>query len=135
MRNALILFSLIASGCASAPQPSHVGGNLPSGRWGGDQVALEISADGSGRIEMSCATAEFAGPVKVDVGGHFLTDGRFARGTGVATREGPEWVPATISGRVDGRETLWLDIALRDSYPVRSARLTRNAEPNLLRCL
>ena len=135
MRTTVILSGLIASGCASAPQPSHVGGNLPPGRWGGHQVALEISADGSGRVDMSCATAEFAGPVKVGVGGHFLTGGRFARGTGVTTRKGPAWAPASISGRIDGPDTLWLDIALRDSYPVRSARLTRNAEPDLLRCL
>ena len=135
MKTASIFLSLLASGCASVPEPAHVGATLPAGRWGGHQVALEIAADGSGRVDMSCATAEFAGPVKVDVGGHFLTQGRYARGTGVATREGPAWAPATISGRVDGRETLWLDIALRDSYPVRSARLTRNAEPNLLRCL
>jgi hypothetical protein len=44
-------------------------------------------------------------------------------------------VPANISGRLDRDGTLWLDIALRDSYPVRSARLHLGVEPKLLRCL
>lgn len=108
---------------------------LPPGKWGGDQIALEISEDGRGRIELSCGSAEFAGPVKLDIGGHFLTEGRYARGTGVAMMNPPPPVAATISGRLDAGGVLWLDIATRDSYPVRSARLRRGAEPQLLRCL
>ena len=135
MKTVLPLAALSLAACASAPGPASQGDTLPPGRWAGEQIALEISPSGGGHIELSCASAEFLGPVKVDVGGHFLTEGRFARGTGVATQDGPAWVPANISGRVDPGGVLWLDIALRDSYPVRSARLEHGAEANLLRCL
>ena len=114
---------------------SRDGQTLPAGQWGGDQIALEIAADGSGQIEMSCASAAFAGPVKLDIGGHFLTSGRFSRGTGVAMTNPPAALPANISGRLDRDGVLWLDIALADSYPVRNARLRRGTAPNLLRCL
>ena len=126
--------ALLACGCATPPALSQVQ-TIPPGHWGGDQIALEIRADGSGRIELSCASAEFTGPVKLDIGGHFLTSGRYWRGTGVAMRDPPPPVPASISGRLDRGGIVWLDIALADSYPVRSARLERGAEPNLLRCL
>ncbi len=130
------LLALVAlAGCVSAPNPSNAKQMLPAGQWGGEQVALEIAGDGSGRIELSCASAEFAGPVKLDVGGHFLTSGRFSRGTGVAMMNPPPPVPAQISGRLDRGGVLWLDIALADSYPVRRARLKRGAVPNLVRCL
>jgi hypothetical protein len=128
----LAALALLASSCAHAPER---GTTLPAGQWGGDQVALEISPDGLGRITMSCAEAEFAGPVKLDVGGHFLTSGSYTRGTGVATTEPPVAVPATISGRLDPGGVLWLDVATRDSYPVRSARLQRGVPGKLLRCL
>lgn len=121
--------------CATAPQSPGEARLLPPGKWGGDQIALEISEDGRGRIELSCGSAEFAGPVKLDIGGHFLTEGSYARGTGVAMMNPPPPVAATISGRLDAGGVLWLDVATRDSYPVRSARLRRGAEPNLLRCL
>lgn len=135
MRTPALLVALALAGCATATGSSNDGQMLPVGQWGGEQIALDIAADGSGRIELSCASAEFDGPVKLDVGGHFLTAGRFALGTGVAMKDPPPPVPANISGRLDETGTLWLDIALRDSYPVRSARLKRGATPNLLRCL
>ncbi len=130
-----LLVALALGGCAPAPGSLLQTQVLPPGQWGGDQIALEVSADGNGHIELSCATAEFAGPVKVDIGGHFLAKGTFTRGTGVATMQPPPSVPANISGRLDRGGILWLDIATRDSYPVRSARLARGAAPNLLRCL
>lgn len=131
MKRALAL-ALLLGGCAAIPGAP---GTLPPAHWGGDQIALEIAADGSGRIELSCASAEWAGPVKLDVGGHFLTSGLYARGTGVAMQNPPPPVPANISGRLDRNGALWLDIALRDSYPVKSARLQRGAPANLMRCL
>ena len=130
-----LLALVVVGGCAAAPGLSREEGTLPPGQWGGDQIALEISADGSGHVELSCGSADFAGPVKVGLGGHFLTTGRYVRGTGVATMEPPASVPANISGRLDRGGILWLDIAVRDAYPVRSARLQRGVEPKLLRCL
>lgn len=120
-----------AAGSGSSPHPA----TLPPGMWGGDQVALTVSEDGPSRIELSCGSAEFEAPVKLDIGGHFLTEGRYSRGTGVATLQPPQGIPANISGRLDRDGLLWLDVATRDSYPVRSARLKRGAAPNLLRCL
>ena len=128
------LLALLAAGCSAVPLPPG-SPTLPPGQWGGDQVGLVIGPDGSGRIEMSCASAEFDGPVSLDSGGHFLVAGRFRSGTGVAMIDPPPPVAANISGRLDGPDDLWLDIALRDSYPLRNARLRRGREPALLRCL
>jgi hypothetical protein len=96
---------------------------------------LEISPDGDGTIIMSCAQAEFAGPVMVDVGGHFLAHGTYTRGTPIATIGPLPSVPANISGRVDDGGVLWLDIAIAGGYPLRSARLRRGAQAILMRCL
>ena len=126
--------ALLLAGCVHGEYRPE-GSTIPAGRWGGDQIALEIRGDGSGRIELSCASAEFTGPVKLDIGGHFLTSGRYWRGTGVAMRDPPPPAPASISGRLDRNGILWLDIALAESYPVRSARLELGATPKLLRCL
>ena len=126
-----ILLALVLAGCATATvEPVTLAGD-----WGGEQISLHVTADGIGHIELSCASVEFAGPVTVGVGGHFLTKGAFRRGTGVATMHPPPAEPATISGRLDPGGHLWLDVAIRDSYPVRSARLERGVEANLLRCL
>ena len=137
--NARTLLPLLAAGslaaCAMATQSSREGQTPPPGDWGGDQVELRVAPDGGGHIELSCASVEFDGPVKLDVGGHFLTKGIYAPGTGVATMQPPASVPANISGRLDERGVLWLDVATRDSYPVRSARLERGKPANLLRCL
>ena len=121
---------ILLSGCATVAADRTL-----AGRWGGDQIALEVSAEGHGNITLSCATAEFAGPVKLDIGGHFLTRGTFTRGTGVATLVPPSSVPANISGRIDPNGILWLDVATSEAYPIRSARLRRGAEPLLTRCL
>lgn len=126
---------LLAAGCAHSSGSSFQGSTLPPGQWGGDQIALEISADGRGHVTLSCGSADFAGPVKLDVGGHFLTEGTFARGTGVEMVRPPPPLAANISGRLDPGGIIWLDIATRDSYPVRSARLRRGRPSNLVRCL
>lgn len=135
MRTVWISAAIAIAGCTAGPQRPVPGQIIPAGQWGGEQIALDVAADGSGRIEMSCASAEFNGPVSLDSGGHFLTAGRFAAGTGVAMKDAPPPVPANISGRLDPGGILWLDIALAGSYPVRNARLKRGATPNLLRCL
>jgi hypothetical protein len=135
IRVAGLAMLLLASGCTYPSGSSFRGSTLPSGQWGGEQIALEISADGHGHVTLSCGSADFAGPVKLDVGGHFLTAGTFARGTGVEMVQPPPPLPANISGRLDPGGVIWLDIATRDSYPVRGARLRRGPPSNLVRCL
>lgn len=132
MKSAIAIALPLPAACAALPVTPV---SLPPGQWGGEQIALEVAPDGSGRIELSCGSAGWTGPVKVDVGGHFLTFGHYERGTGVAMQSPPPPEPASISGRLDRSGILWLDIALRDTYPVRSARLQRGAAANLMRCL
>lgn len=126
---------LAAGGCAQSIESATRPATLPAGRWAGEQIELAIDSDGHGRISLPCASAEFTGPAKLDVGGHFLANGTFTHGTGVETIEPPMAVPASISGRLDGNGLLWLDVATRQGYPVRSARLRRGSASNLMRCL
>src|SRR3954447_6653101 len=72
MKCALAL-AVLLGGCVSAPGLSRERESIPPGQWGGDQIALDVSADSRGHVELSCASAEFTGPVKLGVGGHFLT--------------------------------------------------------------
>ena len=131
--NRAAALALLASGCAhGAYHPE--GSTIPAGRWGGDQIALDIDASGAGQITLPCAGARFDGPVKLGVGGHFLTEGRFIQGSGAPPPVPPSPVAATISGRLDQDGTLWLDVAARASYPVRSAKLRRGREPVIHHC-
>jgi hypothetical protein len=125
--------ALLLAGCAHGEyQPE--GSTIPAGRWGGEQIAVDIDASGTGLITLPCAGGRFDGPVKLDIGGHFLTVGTFTQGSGAPPSEPPMPVPAIISGRLDRDGTLWLDVATRDSYPVRSARLWRGREPLIHHC-
>ena len=134
-RHAGLALLLVSAGCVHSGAAPGDGRTIPPGQWGGDQIALEISANGRGHVSLSCGSADFRGPVKLDVGGHFLTAGTYTRGSGVETVDGPTPVPASISGRLDPGGALWLDIAIARAYPVRSARLHRGVAPKLVRCL
>jgi hypothetical protein len=134
-RHAALALFLVSAGCARSWEASEEGRTLPPGQWGGDQIGLEISATGRGHVSLSCGSADFTGPVKLDVGGHFLTAGTYTRKTGVETVDGPVPVPANISGRLEPGGVLWLDVAIARAYPVRSARLRRGAAAKLVGCL
>ena len=125
--------ALLAAGCAHAPYNPE-GATIPAGRWGGEQIALDIDESGSGRITLPCAGASFSGPVKLDIGGHYLVTGTYTQGSGAPPPQPPVPQPANISGRLDSDGTLWIDIAIRDSYPVRSARLRRGREAVIHHC-
>lgn len=125
--------AVIASGCAHGEyRPEGTG--IPAGRWGGDQIALDIDGAGSGRITLPCAGAAFSGPVKLDIGGHYLTAGTYIQGSGAPPPQPPVPRPANISGRLDRDGTLWLDVATRDGWIVKSARLWRGREPVIHHC-
>ena len=132
MRGAAIIALTILSGaCAHQQGAASI---IPAGRWGGEQVGLDIDPSGSGVVTLPCAGASFAGPLKLDAGGHFLTTGTFTQGSGAPPVEPPTPVPASISGRLDGDGTLWLDIATRDGPVVKSAQLRLGREPVIYHC-
>ena len=130
-----LALAFLASGCAQPIQSASVPQAFAAGRWAGDQVELELFPDGHGLVTLPCAKVEFAGPLKRDIGGHFLAAGLLTSSAGPDTRPPRSAVPANVSGRLDPGGILWLDVALRDSYPVRSVRLRRGSSSNLLRCL
>ena len=130
-RAALIAAVLLSGACAHEPQHNST---VPVGRWGGDQIGLDISPSGSGVITLPCAGAVFNGPVRLDVGGHFLTAGTFTQSSGAPAVEPSVPLPANISGRLDNDDTLWLDVATRDGLVVRSAPLRLGREPVIHHC-
>ena len=128
-----VLAVLLLAGCAHGEYHPE-GTLLPTGQWGGDQIGLEVDASGAGQISLPCASARFEGPIKLDIGGHFFTSGTYTQGSGAPPTQPPAPVPANIGGRLDQDGTLWLDVATRDSYSVRSARLWRSRESVIHHC-
>ena len=95
---------------------------------------MDVDPSGSGIVTLPCAAAAFAGPVKLDIGGHFFTAGTFTQGSGAPPVEAPSPVPANISGRLDSDGTLWLDIATLEGRVVESAQLQLGREPVIHHC-
>jgi hypothetical protein len=148
---ALVLPALLASAwTGGAGQEAGVmtvnavqGENVTTGTWGGDRIRLEVTEDGA-KVEYDC------GHGTID---HRLTtegDGRFrAKGTHVSERGGPEGeeereeeerrrkkgVPATYSGRTDGK-TMTLTVKLAESNETLGPfTLTYGRKVRLTKCL
>ncbi len=126
---AILVTTPALAGCAYHPE-----GNVLAGHWGGDQASLAIDPDGRANIRMGCASADFDGPVKLDVGGHWLRDGTFTQGSGAPPPVPPSPVPAMIGGRLDRDGTLWLSIATSDGQRLDNAKLYRNRQPGFALC-
>ena len=109
-------------------------GQTLSGKWGGDQVELSFAEDGSGHVTLPCAGAQFDGPVRTDVGGHWLKSGTYTQGSGAPPPTPPVPVPANISGRLDRDGTLWLSIATSDGMKVDNRKLRQGQPANLQYC-
>lgn len=131
----MLIASLLLGSCAAVQPGGSARRSLPPGQWGGDQIELTVDSSGNGKIELSCAAADFSGPVMLDSAGNFLVVGHFSPGMGPARLDPPPPLPATIAGRLDPDGTLRIDIALSDSTPVRAAALRPGADPHLMRCL
>ena len=109
---------------------------VAAGPWGGDHIALEVTAKGA-QVDFDCAHGSIDEPLTLD------GDGRFdAKGLYVAEGPGPQREdqnrqgrPARYTGRVQS-STMTVTISLIESgETVGPFTLTRGRTPKITKCL
>jgi hypothetical protein len=108
--------------------------SLATGVWGGQGIALQVSAKGAD-VEFDCAHGQIPQPIKLDKHGDFEVTGTFTAEHGGPVRRGEtlQPAPARYSGHVDG-DTMSLTATL-DKRQVGSYKLTRGSQGHITRCL
>jgi hypothetical protein len=122
---------LLAAGCATAPPA----GVPLTGRWGGDHVGLDLTANG-GILDYDCAAGRIDGPVLPGPDGTFQALGTHTPGTGGPERVGV--VPPSFAARYDGQvrgDRMTLRVRVENGVLVGPFSLRRGVEPVLMRCL
>jgi len=105
------------------------------GRWGGEHIGLELTAEG-GSVEFDCASGEILHGIVPDQNGRFDVAGRYIEEHGGPVRQGAPHADVTVrySGRVkDGR--MKLTVKRSDTKaPLGTFTLERGREPSLVKC-
>ena len=116
--------------------PIGPGESVAAGTWGGQHIALKVTADG-GRIEYDCAHGSLGEPLALDRSRRFDVKGTHTREHGGPVREDEqsESRPARYAGRVDdGRMTL--TVTLTDTGEILGTfALTKGVAGRLTKCL
>jgi hypothetical protein len=124
-----------AIACSSPTGPED---RLPTGTWGGEHLAFEVTAEG-GRLEYDCAHGDLGEPLIVDQSGRFDVTGTHTPEHGGPVREDEKLVshPARYVGRVDGnRMTLTVTVTVTNTAETLGTfALTRGVAGQLLKCL
>jgi hypothetical protein len=124
---------LAAVACSNPIGP---GDRVAASRWGGQHVALEVTADG-GRVEYDCAHGNLDEPLALDRSSRFDVTGTHTPEHGGPVREDEksESRPARFTGRVDGGR-MTLTVALTDSGEILGTfTLTQGVAGLLTKCL
>jgi len=132
---AIILTVTVAAACASVLHTGTADRLLPVGDWGGEHIALTVTAAG-GHFEFDCASGDILRPMKVDASGRFSMDGVFVPERPGAQRFGeiPDRKPARYTGRLDD-STLTFDVTLTESKTTMgSFSVTRDATARVRKC-
>ena len=107
-------------------------GALGRGVWGGDQLILEVVADGAD-LEFECARGRITKAVKLDRKGDFDLPGTFSpEGHGPVRDDAGPAAQARYRGHVEG-ETLTLTVT-RGEERMGPFTLTRDRRPILKKC-
>ena len=104
--------ALVAMG-ASCPDddPTSPDGNLLTGTWGGENVALMVEQD-IAHVHVGCTNGDFPAPLTVDGEGRFSVAGSYIL-RAYPIQIGPS-LPAQFAGVLDGRK-LTFTIAVNDT--------------------
>lgn len=116
--------------------PTSPGDRVAAGTWGGEHVALQVTAD-RGRVEYDCAHGDLAEPLAVDRSGRFDVTGTHTLEHGGPVREDEKPIsrPARYAGRVDGGR-MTLTVTLTDTGEILGIfTLTQGVASRLTKCL
>ena len=117
---------------SSQNQPSPQN-RVAEGRWGGQHLRLDVSADGA-EFEFDCAHGRIAGPLNLD-NGRFAATGTYVLERGrVSMDESERGQRVYFKGQVRGpRMTLSFSLA-EDGSDAETYTLTHGAEAKLFKC-
>jgi hypothetical protein len=130
------VIATMLTACAPAATTDGAPGTVVTGRWGGDHVALELTATG-GTVEYDCAHGGLSQPVRLQPQGEFEAAGVHVREHGGPIREGehPDSLSARYVGRLAGdRMTLRVYAGSRPDT-LGPFELRRAGAPRLFKCL
>lgn len=127
---------LIAAGiglmsAAAASEPSQ----SLNGEWGGPQVRLIVTDDGS-KLELGCAAASLDAPLRPDASGNFATTGKYEAFTGgpALADASPATNLAHFTGHVEGT-TMHLSVHQAGAKIADKYTLERGRRVKLIRCV
>lgn len=105
-----------------------------AGDWGGPQARLFMTADG-GRLDLACASASIAGPLRATGNGGFSASGRYEEFGGGPTLAdvAAATVPAHFTGKVVG-DVMQLSVHADGAKAPQDLTLERGRRVKLLRC-
>jgi hypothetical protein len=109
--------------------------NVPTGMWGGDHIALEVSDSGA-RIEYDCAHGTINLPLTLDSSRSFDLRGSHVREHGGPVREGEETdgQPARYTGSIQDQK-MTITVTLIDTKEtVGTFTLTHGKTPRIRKC-
>ena len=131
--NTWVLATSVALAAFRVTTPA-TGADVPSGRWAGEHVVMEVTSSGA-TLEFDCAHGTIDGRLTVDSDGRFDAAGSFTRERGGPTRENESrGVPARYSGSVKD-STLTVTIVLTASKEtVGTFTLRHGAQARLFKC-
>lgn len=133
MRAAVSFVMLTALACSNPIGP---GDRVAAGRWGGEHVALDVTADG-GRLEYDCAHGDIGEALALDGNGQFDVTGTHTPEHGGPIREDEKLISraARYAGRVDGGR-MTLTVRLVDTgETLGTFTLTQGTAGRLTKCL
>jgi hypothetical protein len=131
---AAALLALIAAACPPAGPDGLE--RVPAGEWGGEHVALTVTA-GGGLLEFDCAHGRIDGELTLTASGHFERPGVYVRERPGPVRvdEPPDSHPAAYRGRLDDRPRMTLFIVpTDDSQGPGSFSLELNRPARVFKC-
>ena len=135
-RLSALLLVLACSSCAMpiAHPLAATRGVAVTGDWGGEHVALSLSANG-GQVQYDCAHGTVDAPMVADANGAFSVPGQHVREHGGPVRIGeqPESQPALYRGTVSG-DRMQLHVT-SGAVEIGTYRLQRGVDARLFRCL
>ena len=107
---AVAAVAVLGAGCPS-DDPTSPDGNLLTGTWGGENVAL-ILEDADAHVHIGCTNGDFSAPLAVDDDGRVSVAGSYVL-RAYPIQIGPS-LPAQFAGVVDGRR-LTFTVAVNDT--------------------
>jgi len=134
MRIALLIVSLSLLACSSATLLAGASKPIRAGVWGGQHVALTITAEG-GSIELDCARGTLDAVPATDDAGRFEVKGKYIQEHGGPVRKDEDMSgrPARYRGTVSG-EAMTLEIVLEGGPNLDPYTLTFGATPKVFKC-